>query len=803
MSDLETKYSADNIKILEGLDAVRKRPSMYIGSTGSAGLHHLVYELVDNSIDEALAGYCRNVDVYIHVDDSVTVIDDGRGIPVDIHSETGKPAAEVVLTTLHAGGKFDNSTYKVSGGLHGVGVSVVNALSERLELEIRRDGKLYRQSYEKGVPLGPLTESGATTKAGTKIRFKPDKTIFNQDETVYSYDVLATRLRELSFLNSGITINLTDDRNEKSSTFCYEGGIVSFVEHLNRNSEPKHAPPILINKKTDGAEIEISMQYTSGFSEKVFSFVNNINTRDGGTHVTGFRSALTRCLNAYGKSSNLIKDVKANLSGDDVRAGLTAVISVKIPEPQFEGQTKTKLGNSEVRGLVENIVNEGLSTYLEENPNEARAIVDKCVQEARAREAARKAKELTRRKSALDSASLPGKLADCQERNPEHSEIFIVEGDSAGGSAKQGRNRKNQAILPLKGKILNVEKARPEKTLSNKEIAALVTALGAGIHGEFEIAKIRYNKIIIMTDADVDGSHIRTLLLTFFYRMMPQIIEKGYLYLAQPPLFRIQKSKKETYLQTEEALQHFLVNEAAQDFAVKVVDSGVEISGADLKEMMEKLFNYIFLLNRFEKRGFDRDVVKIILNSGMNDGSALKSETAVNALKSALEEKGYSVRADKVDEEDGSVELQISWQQGRKICSNTVTYNLLDSAEYESLYRVNSDLEVVKNPPFTIFKPSSDSSYSKTVSSKEELMNTLNEEGKKGNTIQRYKGLGEMNPTQLWETTMDPEKRILMQVKLEDTVAAEEVFTSLMGENVDARREFIRDHAMEALNLDI
>ncbi|GAB4257135.1 MAG: DNA topoisomerase (ATP-hydrolyzing) subunit B [Deferrisomatales bacterium] len=800
LEKIEQLYTAENIKVLEGLEAVRKRPAMYIGSTGSMGLHHLVYEVVDNSIDEALAGYCDRVEVTIHVDNSVTVADNGRGIPVDLHKETGKPAAEVVLTVLHAGGKFDDKTYKVSGGLHGVGVSVVNALSKHLDLEIRRNGRVYTQSFKRGAPTGPLVESGTTNRTGTKIRFKPDPQIFT--ETEFSYDILATRLRELSFLNSGITIVLEDERTERRQEFCYEGGIRSFVEHLNQASEALH-PPVHFSGENNGIQVEVAIQYNSGYKEKVFSFANNINTREGGTHVTGFRAALTRCLNNYAKAQNLLKDLKAGLSGDDVRAGLTAVISVKIPDPQFEGQTKTKLGNSDVRGLVENIVNDKLSAFLEEDPTVARKIVAKCVQEARAREAARKAKELTRRKSALDSASLPGKLADCQERDPAHSELFIVEGDSAGGSAKQGRDRRNQAILPLKGKILNVEKARPEKMLSNKEIVTLVTALGAGIHDEFDVEKIRYQNIIIMTDADVDGSHIRTLLLTFFYRMMSEVIENGYLYLAQPPLYRVVKRKEERYLQDDAELNRLLVEEAVADHVVRIGHSGRVYSGAHLRELMMRIFDYRFHLQRLERRGYDRGVLRVLVNNGLKETRTLRSPEEFTAVARALEARGYTVEARGMDEEHSVARFFASKSVEGRTYSSWITYELVDSADYRNLYRVNQTLEDLREPPFFIVKKNGSGAGEIEASSKDRLLQILLDEGRRSLTIQRYKGLGEMNPQQLWETTMDPQRRVLLQVKLEDAVAAEETFSVLMGENVESRKEFIRTHALEVSNLDI
>ncbi len=800
LKKIEEIYNADTIKVLEGLEAVRKRPAMYIGSTGAMGLHHLVYEVVDNSIDEALAGHCDQIVVTVHVDNSVTVEDNGRGIPVDLHKETGKPAAEVVLTVLHAGGKFDNKTYKVSGGLHGVGVSVVNALSSHLDLEIRRDGKVYRQSYERGIPAAALEECGTTSRRGTLIRFTPDPEIFT--ETEYSSDILATRLRELSFLNSGIHIILDDERSEKRQEFRYEGGIRSFVEHLNRNEEALH-PPIFFQGENNGTQVEVAIQYNQGYKERVFSFVNNINTREGGTHVTGFRSALTRCLNTYAKNQNLLKDLKAGLSGDDVRAGLTTVISVKIPSPQFEGQTKTKLGNSDVRGLVDNIVHDKLSATLEEDPQVARAVVSKCIQEARAREAARKAKDLTRRKGVLDGASLPGKLADCQERDPSQSEIYIVEGDSAGGSAKQGRDRRNQAILPLRGKILNVEKARPEKMLSNKEIVTLVTALGAGIHDEFDVDKIRYHNVIIMTDADVDGSHIRTLLLTFFFRMMPEVIEKGFLYLAQPPLYRVQKSKQERYLQNDEQLHHFLVDEAVADHSVRIEKTGSIYSGTHLRDLMMRIFEFRFYMDRLERRGYDRRVLRVLLNSGLKDVLSLKSSDAFRFAQEALEARGYEVEHCGMDEEHSVLHFQATkTAEGRKICS-PIGFELVDSADYRKLYKVNETLEDLKEPPFTILKKNGPEQHGIVAETKEELLRLLLEQGRRSLNIQRYKGLGEMNPEQLWETTMDPERRVLLQVKLEDAVAAEDMFSVLMGENVESRKDFIRSHALEVSNLDI
>src|SRR6187402_3104542 len=605
-------YGADKIKVLEGLEAVRKRPAMYIGSTGAPGLHHLVYEVVDNSVDEALAGYCRNVDVTIHIDGSVTVIDDGRGIPVDMH-ESGKSAAEVVLTVLHAGGKFENSAYKVSGGLHGVGVSVVNALSEQLDLEIWRNEQVYQQSYERGNPTTGLVATGTTQKRGTKVTFKPDPQIFESID--YSFDTLAQRLRELAFLNGGIVITLDDERDGKSHRFQYDGGIVSFVEHLNKNKANVNDKPIFMRGNKDGIDAEIALQWNDGYSELVFTFANNINTHEGGTHLSGFRAALTRTINNYAAKSSLAKDLKdASISGDDIREGLTGVVSVKIPQPQFEGQTKTKLGNTEVKGIVEAIVNDKLGQYLEETPAVAKRIIGKAVDAARAREAARKARDLVRRKGALDGSSLPGKLADCQERDPAQSEIYIVEGESAGGSAKQGRDRRFQAILPIKGKILNVEKARFDKMLSSDEIKTMIAALGCGIGSEdFDVERVRYHRIIIMTDADVDGSHIRTLLLTFFYRQMRPLVERGYIYIAQPPLFRAKRGRSEVFIRDERALETYLIKRAIESRVV-VLPDGTEMSGEVLEHRLEKLIAFRKFLQIVERRGPSRDVVLALLD---------------------------------------------------------------------------------------------------------------------------------------------------------------------------------------------
>ena len=786
-------YGAEHIKVLEGLEAVRKRPAMYIGSTGPDGLHHLVYEVVDNSIDEALAGFCTEVHVIIHIDNSVTVIDNGRGIPTEIMPKEGKPAAEVVLTKLHAGGKFDNSAYKVSGGLHGVGVSVVNALSEWLNLEIWRNGKVYVQGYRRGAPTGPLETTGHTDRRGTKVNFKPDSAIF--ETTEYSFDVLSQRLRELAFLNKGLLITIEDERNEKKHEFHYTGGIVSFVEHLNKNKTALHEKVVYFEGDREGINLQIAMQYNDGYQEQIFTFANNINTHEGGTHMIGFKSALTRTLNNYAIGNNLFKEVKDNLSGDDVREGLVAVINVKLPNPQFEGQTKTKLGNSEVKGIVETLVNDGLSGYLEENPPVARKIITKALEAARARDAARRARELVRRKGALDSMSLPGKLADCQERSPELSEIFIVEGDSAGGSAKQGRDRRTQAILPIKGKILNVEKARYDKMLTHTEIAAMITALGTSIgQDDFDASKLRYHKVIIMTDADVDGSHIRTLLLTFFYRQMGALIEGGHIYIAQPPLFKVKKGKSEQYIKDERQMSRFLLKKATENLVVEV-QKGTQLSGKDLTSFLEKLIELNTVFQKVDRHFRDSRVVDFLLNVGADARNFLSDNDKVQALARKIDEFGY--KSEISTDEEHSVQ-KITYRQGSQT-PRVVGYQQLSSPEYLRLVTLHKSIGEMDQPPFTVIADSAKT----TLKDRRELIDYVIELGKKDLHIQRYKGLGEMNPEQLWETTMDPERRTLLQVQIKDAVQTGEIFTILMGDAVEPRRQFIEENALEVKNLDI
>jgi len=797
MKDQPEKYMAEQIKILEGLAAVRKRPAMYIGNTGVEGLHHLVHELVDNSIDEALAGYCSKIEVVIHIDNSVTVRDDGRGIPVDIHEKEKRPAVEVVMTKLHSGGKFDNRSYKISGGLHGVGLSVVNALSEFVDLEIRRDGKVYHQTYERGEAKTKLEVIGKTKHTGTQIRFKPDSQIF--ETLTFSFDILSQRLRELAFLNKGLSISIEDERSEKRHDFFYKGGILSFIEYLNKNKNCIHPKPIFVEGVKNGTEVEIAFQYNDGYAENLFSFANNINTHEGGTHLIGFKSALTRTINQYATSANLLKGTKENLTGEDIREGLAGVISVKLPEPQFEGQTKTKLGNSEVKGLVEALVNEKLGSYFEENPGIARKIISKVVDAARAREAARKARELSRRKGALEGDSLPGKLADCQERDPALSEIFIVEGDSAGGSAKQGRDRSFQAILPLKGKILNVEKARFDKMLASEEIRLLISALGAGIGKEdYDIHRLRYHRVIIMTDADVDGSHIRTLLLTFFYRHMPEVIERGHLYIAQPPLYKVTEGKSETYIKGEEDFNRYLMNRAIEKSEVIVQSTGKKMTDKRLSLLLERIYTYHDLTQRIQKKGYSRSLIKFLLENGVRNKSTFEEKGKMADLQKRLRKSGFEVFDLSWDEEHNLYGFEVQESNGKDVRSR-VHWELIASVEYRHLYQVRQEVQDMAPPPYILMERGK----KVTIDHEEGLLQALNQLGREGLSIQRYKGLGEMNPEQLWETTMNPETRTLLKVKVEDAIEADEIFSILMGDEVEQRRQFIEENALFVQRLDI
>jgi DNA gyrase subunit B len=755
MSSVPTSYTADKIKVLEGLEAVRKRPAMYIGSTGPDGLHHLVYEVVDNSIDEAMAGYCTNVKVIIHADNSITVIDNGRGIPVDIHTTEGVPAVQVVMTKLHAGGKFDDKAYKVAGGLHGVGVSVVNALSDWLEVEISRNGKVYSQRYLKGVPSNELTEIGKSHKTGTKVKFKADSDIF--EITEYSFEVLSVRLRELSFLNRGVEIVLVDERQEKEVTFFYKGGISEFVDYLSQKSTPLHPKPIYLTGERDLLQIEIALRWTESYKSRIFSFANNINTREGGTHLTGLKAALTRTINSY-IAQNLPK-VKFSPSGDDIREGVVGVISVKIPQPQFEGQTKMKLGNSEVKGLVEQSVNDQLSTYFEENPSVAKKIALKVTEAARAREAARKARDLVRRKGVLSEHSLPGKLADCSSRDPESAEIFLVEGDSAGGSAKQARDRRFQAILPLRGKILNVEKARLHKMLENAEIRTMITALGTGIGDEdFDLERLRYHKIIIMTDADVDGSHIRTLLLTFFFRMMPELVKDGYLYIAQPPLYRLGEGKKELYLKDEGSMRKTLLQRACSELNLYIPSSEQTLSGKRLVNFMEQLSSYLEWLNRLKRRGYPLPIIQTLLSSRISNKVTFADKNRTDQLANQFAEQDMVVESISYDEEHSLYRIQVTCK-GDTTHTAYVDYGLVTSADYTSALNLYQALAGSEVGPYQLSK----NGTKQEIQVPEELLSTLMESGAKGLHLQRYKGLGEMNPDQLWETTMDPEKRTCLR----------------------------------------
>jgi DNA gyrase subunit B len=801
-----TAYDAGSITVLEGRDAVRKRPAMYIGSTGDLGLHHLVYEVVDNSIDEALAGHCDTVEVTIHLDDSITVIDNGRGIPVDYHKQEKRSAAEVVMTKLHAGGKFDSNAYKVSGGLHGVGVSCVNFLSEQLRLEIWRDGKTYEQEYERGIPVSKLEQTGKTRKRGTKVTFKPDTEIFT--ETKFSFDKLSERLREKAFLNKGIRITIKDEREEteRSHEFYYRGGIAEFVKHLNKNKNTLHDKPIYFERIGDALSVEVAIQYNDGYDEKVYSFANNINTVDGGTHLSGFRSAFTRTINAYAQSSGLAKNFKSSLSGDDVREGLVAVISVKLPQPQFEGQTKGKL-NSDVKGAVESFLNERLTEYFEQNPTVARKVVGKSLDAARAREAARKAREIVR-KGAIGSTMLPGKLADCQERDPALCEIYIVEGDSAGGSAKQGRDRKNQAILPLKGKILNVEKARFDKMLGHGEIKTLITALGTGIgKDDFDINRLRYHKIILMTDADVDGSHIRTLLLTFFYRQMPELVERGYVFIAQPPLFKVKRGKREEYIKDERSMVRYMMRQATSDMKVKSDNSNTAVEGRDLARALEQMVEFKRYCEKAARRlGNDNRLLNTLLEAfGGHQGVLRRKDVTLRevfqdgdymaSIEGVLAGEGYKTDLS-TDEEHSLWEIETTADTGISIC---IDWNLASYVEFQKAVELYKALEDQLSAPFVVGENGS----SEKVQTREELLERVLAAAKKDLVIQRYKGLGEMNPEQLWETTMNPEKRTLLEVRVDDAVETDQIFTVLMGDAVEPRRRFIEDNALDVKNLDV
>ena len=854
------EYTAESIKVLGGMEAVRKRPAMYIGSTGELGLHHLVYEVVDNSVDEALAGFADKIDVTIHIDNSITVVDNGRGIPVDNMDIDGEkiPAAEVVMTKLHAGGKFDTSSYKVSGGLHGVGVSCVNALSHELELEIWRDGFTWEQTYSKGEPTSKLKKTGAAkVKTGTKVHFVPDKEIFTVTE--YNFDTLAQRLRELAFLNKGLLITLKDDRttdaktgDPKKAEFKYNGGISEFIKHLNRGKSVLHDKPIYMEAERDGVTMEIGLQYNDGYSETVFSFANNINTVDGGSHLSGFRTSLTRTINYAGQQMGLFKDVKENLTGDDVREGLVAVISVKLPQPQFEGQTKGKL-NSDIAGIVQAFVNERLGSFLEQNPPVARKIINKAIDASRAREAARKARDLTRRKGALDGGGLPGKLADCSEREPERCELFLVEGESAGGTAKQGRDRRFQAILPLKGKILNVEKARVDKALAHEEIRAMITALGIGVgNNDVDLSKLRYGKIILMTDADVDGSHIRTLLLTFLFRQMKPVIEHGNVYIAQPPLFSIKKGKSLQYIKDEKEYVKVMVKRASEGLIVRYGDGAARLEGAALAKFITVLDDYLKLSEKVEKRLRDEKVTDVLPKLGLSKRADFegdkktppkKIEKLEKELKKLQKEQQFKEVEMRFDEEHTLWEVRYVNSQGAE---HLINWELASTAEYRQLLSKFKQIEAYMEPPFVveaIIKGAAtngdangesedlsdaereDLEKTKKKTTKEvpakvaakkkaepeiaekatprDLRDYVLAEGRKGYDVQRYKGLGEMTAPQLWETTMDPERRTLLSVKLEDIAVTENIFSTLMGEDVEARRKFIEDNALDVKNLDI
>jgi DNA gyrase subunit B len=806
---MSTAYTTDSIKLLKGLEAVRKRPGMYIGDTDDlSGLHHMVFELVDNSIDEAQVGYADHVAITIHADNSVTVEDNGRGIPVGIHKEHKRETLEIIMTDLHSGGKFDDNSYKVSGGLHGVGVSVVNALSRRLDVEVRRDGKVWQQSYEQGKPVNPIKNVGTSKKTGTRITFWADPKIFSVTE--FHFDSLSQRLRELSFLNPGVRISIVDERTEKKHDFAYEGGIKSFVEHLNKAKQPIHDKVIFFQdveggtgdprRDADKERVEVALQWNEGYAETLFTFTNTINNRDGGTHLEGFKTALTRAIQKYAEANGLTKGLKeTTLSGDDCREGLTAVVSVKIKDPKFSSQTKDKLVSSEVKTWVQQVVYDKLGSYLEENPRVGKRIVEKIVESARAREAARKARELVRRKGALDSGALPGKLADCQEKDPAFSELFIVEGDSAGGSAKMGRDRRSQAILPLRGKILNVEKARLDKMLASAEIRTLITALGAGISTDFDAAKVRYHKIVIMTDADVDGSHIRTLLLTFFFRHMATLIDKGFLYIAQPPLYKVTENKKETYLKDEKEMSKFLLGRLGEDRTLSTEMTGGSVSGAKLAALLEKMEEYRTHAGKLSQKGIPEGLLRALLDRGMTTKAEFSEKKRVEDLARAVRAFGVEKAEVVADEEHSGWALEITRKVNGVPRSARIDSDFVASFEFKRIKETAKAIGAFLDGPYVVSR-NGESEKHETLPA---VVDAIYESAKKGLTINRYKGLGEMNPEQLWDTTMNPETRRLLQVAVEDAVEANEVFSILMGDAVEPRRDFIEENALNVRNLDI